>query len=293
MNLKMKTTKLLIMAGLLICTAGIRSQETTVTTENRRIVVEEDGDRLKVKVYEDNRERPLVFEGHYREGQIYERRERAIHIPLPFRRPRFDPHWSGFGFGYAAVTNGLDLDQLNEIGTGRLITDASFEYNFNFYEKAFRLDKTGNLAIVSGFGLRWTRYRVDGAYYFRNDNGFTSLHPVDEGINFRRSRLNMTHLTIPVLIEWQHRQNLFVSAGVVGAVKTRSSSKIIYTNSRGKREIEIMDRDLNVFPVRIEFLVQAGFDWIGAYARYSPMELFESGKGPKVHPVSLGLQLHF
>jgi len=255
--------------------------------------VEEDGDRLKVKVYEDNRERPLVFEGHYREGQIYERRERAIHLPLPFRRPRFDPHWEGFGVGYAAVTNDLGLRQINDIGNGRLLTSVSLEYNFNFYEKAFLLDKTGNWAVVSGLGLRWTRYRVDGAYYFLNDNGFTSLHPVAEGMNFHRSRLNMTHLTIPVLIEWQHHRNMFISAGVVGAIKTMSSSKVTCTNSRGKNETEIMDKGMNLIPVRIEFMVQAGFDWIGAYARYSPMELFESGKGPKVHPVSLGLQLHF
>jgi hypothetical protein len=43
----------------------------------------------------------------------------------------------------------------------------------------------------------------------------------------------------------------------------------------------------------MEFMVQAGFDNFGVYARYSPMGLFESGKGPKVHPVALGLQLHF
>ena len=39
-------------------------------------------------------------------------------------------------------------------------------------------------------------------------------------------------------------------------------------------------------------LFQAGWDWIGLYAKYSPIDLFENGKGPKVHPVSIGLQLH-
>lgn len=294
----MKTTKFLIMAVLLICAAGIRSQEKTAVIDNKRIVLEDDGDRLKVKVFEDDRENPLVFEGHYRDGRIYERRERAIHIPLPtslpkFRHHQFDPHWAGFGVGFAAVTNDLGFGQLNDIGTGRLLTDASLEYNFNFYEKALRLDKSGNWAIVSGFGIRWTHYRVDGPYYFMKSDGYTSLHPIPEDMTFRKSRLNMTNLTIPMLLEWQSRRKIFVSAGMVAAIKTMSSSKVTYTTSRGKKDTEIMDKGMSLFPVRIEFLAQAGFDKIGAYARYSPMALFESGKGPKVYPVSVGLQLHF
>jgi hypothetical protein len=289
----MKTTRLLIMAGLLLCAAAIRAQDTTLVIDNRRIVIEDDGDRLKVKVFEDNRESQLVFEGHYRDGRNYERRERALYLPLPFWRRSFDPHWAGFGVGFAAVTNGLSMGQMNEIGNGRLITDASLEYNFNFYEKAIRLDKAGNWAVVSGFGMRWTRYRVDGAYYFLNADGYTSLHPVPEGIDFVRSRLNITSLTIPVLLEWQNRRNMFFSAGMVGSIKTMSSSKVTSGNNRGKKETEVMDKGMNLFPVRMEFVVQAGFDWIGAYARYSPMGLFESGKGPKVHPVAIGLQLYF
>ena len=289
----MKTTRLLMMACLLLCVAAIRAQDTTLVIDNRRIVLEDEGERLKVRIYEDGRESPLIFEGHYRDGQSYERRERAIHIPLPFRRQRFDPHWAGFGVGFAAVTNDLGLGQLNDIGNGRLITDASLEYNFNFYEKAFRLDKGGNWAIVSGFGMRWTHYRVEGAYYFLNTDGYTSLHPVPEEMNFHRSRLNITSLTIPVLLEWQNRRNMFISAGMVGAIKTMSSSKVTSLNSRGKKETEIMDKGMNLFPIRLEFMVQAGYDCFGAYAHYSPTGLFESGKGPKVHPVSIGLQLHF
>jgi hypothetical protein len=96
-----------------------------------------------------------------------------------------------------------------------------------------------------------------------------------------------------MLLEWQSRRKIFVSAGMVAAIKTMSSSKVTYTTSRGKKDTEIMDKGMSLFPVRIEFLAQAGFDKIGAYARYSPMALFESGKGPKVYPVSVGLQLHF
>lgn len=46
------------------------------------------------------------------------------------------------------------------------------------------------------------------------------------------------------------------------------------------------------FYITMDFLFQAGVGCIGFYAKYSPFGLFEKDKGPKVHPVSLGLQLH-
>ena len=42
-----------------------------------------------------------------------------------------------------------------------------------------------------------------------------------------------------------------------------------------------MDSGMNIRPVTMDFLFQAGWDWIGLYAKYSPIDLFENGKGPK------------
>ena len=107
----------------------------------------------------------------------------------------------------------------------------------------------------------------------------------------------MTSLTIPVLLEWQtpkkrHKPRFFVSGGVVGVIKTTSSSKVVYDDERGKTRKQKMDGGMNLRPVTMDFLFQAGVGCIGFYAKYSPFGLFEKDKGPKVHPVSLGLQLH-
>jgi hypothetical protein len=98
------------------------------------------------------------------------------------------------------------------------------------------------------------------------------------------------------LLEWQspkHRRKsprFFVSGGVVGVIKTISSSKIVYHDADGEKRKKKMDRGMNLRPVTMDF--QAGVGCIGFYAKYSPFGLFEKDKGPKVHPVSLGLQLH-
>ena len=216
--------------------------------ENKRIVVKDNGERMKVKVYElaeegDSIDSEMIFEGHYRDGQSYERRKhiKSINIPIPSWDKDFDPHWAGFGMGFANLSGSEGVNDVD---------------------------------------------------------GVTQLIPAPDGIVYNASKLNITSLTIPVLLEWQspkHRRKsprFFVSGGVVGVIKTISSSKIVYHDADGEKRKKKMDRGMNLRPVTMDFLFQAGVGCIGFYAKYSPFGLFEKDKGPKVHPVSLGLQLH-
>jgi len=273
--------------------------DTTITVDSKRIEVKESGDRLKVRVYEITEEDgviddEMVFEGHYKDGKSYERRKHSINIPLPTWDRDFNAHWAGFGMGFANVADGSF--HFNDIDGVSLRSGKSFEYNLNFFEKSFLLSRKANIAIVTGAGMRWSRYRIDTNSYFKEVDGITILHPAPEGVKYTASRLNITSLTIPILLEWQTRNkrndDFFISAGVVGVVKTISSSRVTYKNKEGKRRSDKMDGGMNIRPITMDFLFQAGYDWIGVYAKYSPVRLFESGKGPRIHPVSIGLHLH-
>ncbi len=281
-------------------TNNIIPTDTTIIVDGRQIEIKESNDRLKVKVYEitDKEgfiEDELVFEGHYKDGKSHERRKHSINIPLPIWKRGFDPHWGGFGMGFANFADG-SLD-INDVDGVNLRSGNSLEYNVNFLEKSFLFSKQSNFAFVTGMGIRWSRYRIGNNHYFKEVDGITGLLPAEKGITFSKSRLNITSLTIPLLFEWQNRkrksEQFFVSAGVVGVIKTASSSRVVYRDQTGKKHKEKMDSGMNIRPVTMDILLQAGYSWIGIYAKYSPVGLFESGKGPKVHPVSLGLQLHW
>lgn len=73
--------------------------DTIIPLGNKRIEVKDNGERMKVNVYElteegDSIEKEMVFEGHYRNGQSYERRKhiKSINIPVPSWDKDFDPH---------------------------------------------------------------------------------------------------------------------------------------------------------------------------------------------------------
>ncbi|MDR3142686.1 MAG: PorT family protein [Tannerellaceae bacterium] len=272
--------------------------DTTIIAGEKRIEIRQNDDRMKVRVYEitgDGRKTDdeMVFEGHYRDGKSYERRQRSINIPLPSWNKHFDGHWDGFGMGFAGFADeGL---RLNDIDGVSLRSEQSLEYNFNVLETSIPLSKRGHWAAVTGAGMRWSRYRLDGNRYFKETDGITSLHNAPEGIHYSASKLNITSLAIPLLLEWQgrhSRHDFFVTAGVAGVVKTASSSRVVYRDEAGKKRKDKMDGGMNIRPVTMDFLFQAGCDWLGVYVKYSPMGLFEAGKGPEVHPVSIGLHLH-
>jgi hypothetical protein len=272
--------------------------DTTIIVDGKRVEIKQTDDRMKVKVYEiagDDKEieDEMVFEGHYKDGKSYERRKRSINIPLPSWNRRYEGHWDGFGMGFASFAD-EDL-HFNDIDGVSLRSGKSLEYNFNVLEMSIPFSKQSNFALVTGAGMRWSRYRLDENKYFKETNGITSLHDAPEGIHYSASKLNITSLTIPLLLEWQGRHSshdFFVSAGIVGVVKTTSSSRVTYRDESGKKRKDKIDGGMNIRPVTMDFLFQIGCDWLGVYAKYSPMGLFETAKGPKVHPVSIGLHLH-
>lgn len=288
--------------GLLALEPVTFAPDTTIRIDGKRIDIVDGEERLKVRVYEKNQngdfeEDELVFEGHYKDGRSYEKRKygKSITIPLPSWNNGFDPHWAGVGLGFANFADG-DL-HVNDVDGVYLNSGKSWELNINFFEHHFRLSRRYGWAVVTGAGIRWDRYRLDGNECFAKEDGRTILRPAPEGIRYSASRLKTTSLTIPLLIEWQNLKrkdsDFFVSAGIVMVVKTASSSKIVYRDENGKKRKDKVGEGLYIRPVNMDLLFQMGYDWIGLFAKYSPFEMFEKDRGPAIHPVSLGLQLHF
>ncbi|MDR2534258.1 MAG: PorT family protein [Tannerellaceae bacterium] len=292
----MKHLKLYITAALAIIAANAWAQDT-LAAGNKRILVTEENNRTKVRVYsvEPNgreHEQKLVFEGHYGSNLSYERRERDgyLHIPIPFRRRSFNPHWDGFSIGFANLSR-PNLEGLAEMPDGvELVADESLEYNLQLFEKGVPLGRQSNFIIVFGAGMRWSRYVQSGNLVFAGVDGRTQLCPTERDVI--ASRLNLTSIVIPIIIECQSN-GFFFSAGVEGVFKTASSAKLEYRNERGKKRTETVEKRLNLRPVSFDILLQTGFNHFGVYARYSPLSLFNAGKGPDVYPIALGAQWHF
>ena len=255
---------------------------------------------MEVQVYEFNNNQDStfyeqIFEGHYRDGKSSEQRKyiASVGIPNPrWTKRRFNSHWSGFGLGFSGFAERGDYDKIS------FRSSKSTEFSFNFFEKTIPISSRYNWAVVTGLGLRWTRYHVKGNYHFEEIDDYTELVQAPDGLRYKNSNLGITTLNIPLLIEWQNnRRNLFFSAGVVGSIKTWSYSRIEYyddnSNKRKKKQSEKVDQGMTLRPVTMDILAQVGTRGLGVYARYSPISIFETNKGPELYPLSIGMILHF
>jgi hypothetical protein len=137
------------------------------------------------------------------------------------------------------------------------------------------------------------RYHLIGNHYFQEKDDYTHLMTAPDEWILKKSKLGITTLNVPLLIEMKTRNNAcYLSAGVEGSFKTASSSRIAYTNEKGRKQAEKVDQGMTLRPVTCNIVVQAGTRNLGVYARYSPVTLFEKNKGPELYPLSIGLMLY-
>jgi hypothetical protein len=287
------------------------ASDTTFRYKNKVIKVEDQPDQMKVKVYETRNGKDTVackqiFEGIYSDGKSYETWSviEEIGIQLPgLGKPKnkshnskchMDPHYAGVGIGYMNVTD--DGNPFNTVSTDRfaLKAEETTEWFINLIEHSYSLYRN-RLALVTGLGINWRTYRMDQNTMLREVNGKTEMEPFDLADNYEYSRLKVTRITMPLLLEWQpgFLRKSFLSGGVEAGLKTYSTFKVKYKNSTGDVVKKVTDRGLNTTPLSFDLMLMAGIDNISIFAKQSLTGVFQKDKGPDVKPVSIGVVLNF
>jgi hypothetical protein len=302
---------ILISAFALLTTGLIKAEnfpaDTTFLYNRKYVKVEENDDQIKVKVYEKNDSDNSVqykqlYEGIYSDEKSYERWtvQEAIGFDFPFfnKRKKKHPtymisHWSGVGLGFANITDkSFNMTDVNGVS---IDAGSSHEWFLNISGTTLPVYRN-NLGITTGAGISWLNLRLDKNTRLADVNGVTGVYQAPEDIRYSQSRLMVVRINIPLLLEWQPtingRNKVFLSAGIVGGVKTHASYLVKFKDQTGKKNKE-KDRGLNTKPLSIDYMVQAGYGSWGIYAKYSPISIFQAEKGPDVKAVSLGLMYYF
>lgn len=211
-------------------------------------------------------------------------------------RKNFIGHWKGLEIG---MNNYLTSDfsfslpaeaQFMELNTGK-----SWGINLNFiqYDIGFGTDKVG---LVTGMGLEFNNYKFDGDNSIIKDpvtREIVSLE-YDAGTNIEKTKLATTYFTVPLLLEFQipvsGHKRIHISGGVIGGLKIGSHTKVVYKETGTKQKDKIRD-DFNLSPLRYGVTARIGYRALKIFATYNLTPMFESGKGPELYPISIGLIL--
>jgi hypothetical protein len=137
-------------------------------------------------------------------------------------------------------------------------------------------------------GLSFNSYRFQNPYTIVREMDRTEpvLLTYD---NLEKTKLAVSYLTVPLLLEFQIPVNqnegrLFVNAGIIGGVKIGSHTKVKHGNTKDK------DRDgFNMNSFKYSATARVGYKDISLFANYSLTPLFETGKGPGLTPFTIGI----
>lgn len=278
------------------------NEDTTLFYKGRKIVINEQNDKIKVKLYEGNSQgdtisNAQIFEGVYLNGQSNERRTVLDVLPFSKKRNkdnhRFDPHLCGIYIGYANFGN--DFLSFNPSSHANLNAAHAWELGFTLFTGHIVLSPSKHWGATVGLGWGYRTMRLDGNHAFREIDGITQVYPgnsAEEPTEYSKSRLRYFFFRIPAAIEWQTRIGgkgpVFFSVGPEAEIRHGVKSKGKINGSK-----ETFDKGLNVRPLGINLLAQAGAGNIGVYMRYSTLGLFEKNKGPELYPFSFGLNWYW
>jgi len=304
----MKRITLLLAAVLFIPTAYSQNDSTTVMVVKKNVVtVTEDTDKTQVRVGEEkgvevvtnhagdttsirigNRTFDVIGNG---EGtKIHMSREER---EKPHKRGHFESTWGGFGMGVNTFhTADYSLYYGTEYGEFFDINhNKSLSVNLNFAEYAFS-DNSNTIALVTGLGFSFMDFRFDEPITVSKETGTGRLIPVMLDGDVSKSKLSVSYLTAPLILEiatpLKYKSNrLTLGAGVIGGLNIGSHTKIKSGDTKSKER-----RNFNINPVKYALTGRIGFGDIAVFANYGMTSLFKYEKGPDLKPLTIGLHLN-
>jgi len=251
--------------------------------------VKEIGDETKIKfgnkeirIVEDE-EGVVVYKNYGSDGDHYTWKRKD--------QDRFRGHLGGLDIGFNGfLTDFFETSLEPEDSYFDLNTAKS--YNWSIVVPGVNLGFTRHFGISTGLGITFSKYRFDGNNtIIKGDDGVVGPYYPDAGIVYSKSKLYTTYATLPVILEVQipvsGRNTINLGAGVVGAIKLGSKTKVVYDDD-GKEKHKNKD-DFSMNLLRWGSTVRAGYGNFQVYGTCFFTELFEAGKGPVLYPYEVGI----
>lgn len=193
-------------------------------------------------------------------------------------------HLSLMEFGFCQIV-GTDYGAYaaEDRGFMDLNNGKSIHVAFNFVTFNTLLTKSRTLGLSIGLGLSVENYVFSNDLTIKYADGMMRPEPIDS--SYKKSKLVATYLHVPVLLDWNIRRGLFLSAGLNFDLNIGGHTKIKFPKEKY--------RNCHLNPFNVGATVRLGFQRLYVYGNYSFMEMFKQDQGPKAHRMSVGLGLWF
>lgn len=206
-------------------------------------------------------------------------------------------HWRGFALavnGYVTPSREFTLpkaQQYMEVDYAR-----SFNLQFNFMERQFNIYKN-YVKIVTGMGFDYHSYALANKTTLDPDSSYTGGVIDSTGtLSYRKNRFRATYLQVPLLLEFntsdKSYESYHIAIGVIGQYLITSRTRQIL-KSDDAEFTKVRKDSYNLAPFALKAHISVGYKDFQVFGEYGLTPLFQSGKGPELNPIALGVRWSF
>jgi hypothetical protein len=212
-------------------------------------------------------------------------------------RASWSDTWTGF---YLGVNGYMTADQSLDLSDGNSYMDLeynkSISVNLNLWQQNLAIARghRSALGLVTGLGVGWNNYRFENNIRLVHQDQSLD-HYTDTIHNFRKNKLTVSHLNIPLMLEFQAAQNnpnsqFHMAAGFNLGIRLRSHTKYVY-DLDGSKEKDKDFKSYHLEPLRYEAIARIGWGRINLFASYALNSMFTDDRGPELYPFTIGLRV--
>lgn len=210
------------------------------------------------------------------------------------RRQKSRKNWAGFELG---INGFMTPEQSTSLGPDAEFLDLrynkSIAVNLNLYQQNFNLIKN-NLILYTGAGLSYNNYRFDNQIRLVHEREGINWYE-DSINNIRKGKLTLTYVNVPLMLEYQTHggrssEKFHIAGGINLGTRIGTHTKYVY-NKNGKKNKDKSYEDFHINPFRVDAVARMGWSNINLFATYSLNPMFKDGKGPEIHPFSIGISV--
>jgi hypothetical protein len=209
---------------------------------------------------------------------------------------RFKGHLGGFELGLNSYLSDFWSTSLKP-EDNYLNLNTAKSYTWNISLPCVNIGFTRHFGLAATLGMNFNKYRFDGNNSIVEDeNGVIGPYYPEPGITYSKSKLVTTYATLPVILEAQiplsnSKRTINIGAGVIGAAKLGSHTKVVYYSGGKEKEKHKDDFALNTF--RWGATGRIGYEFFQVYGTCYFTSMFEKGKGPELYPFEVGIAFTF
>ena len=205
-----------------------------------------------------------------------------------------EAHWAGLDLGVSVLMNNNYGTNFDNNPYWENDPAKSWNFGLNLMEHKFKIYKQ-YVGLTTGLGFNFTQIGFNNNYVLKTTTD-SIYAEVDTVYNYTKNKLRAAYLQVPLLLEFNTStdddKNFYLAAGVVGGVRIASKIKR-EGDLNGKAFEENVKGHYALNSFKLDATVRLGYsDW-GAFATYSLIPLFETGKTVEVHPFTVGLTHNF